>query len=52
MSQSNQWVVRTNIFDFKRKLSEERDPQKRRILEMLIAQEEAKLDKDEASRAD
>jgi len=52
MSQSNQWVVTTNIGDFKRKLSQERDPEKRRIPEMLIAQEEAKLEKSEHSRAD
>jgi hypothetical protein len=45
-------VVTTNIGDFKRKLSQERHPEKRRILEMLIAQEEAKLEKDEDSRSD
>jgi hypothetical protein len=43
MSLPNQWVVRTNIADFKRKLAEEADPARRRVLEELLAKEEAKL---------
>lgn len=43
MSPSNQWVIKTNIADFARKLAEERDPAKRRVLEELLAKEEAKL---------
>lgn len=43
MSLSNQWVIKTNIADFKRKLAEETDPARRRVLEELLAKEEAKL---------
>lgn len=39
-----EWVTLKNIEDFKRKLAEEKDPNKRRILEELLAKEEAKND--------
>jgi hypothetical protein len=38
-----EWVTHKNIEDFKGKLAEEKDPEKRRILEALLAQEEEKL---------
>ncbi len=38
-----EWVTLKNIEDFKRKLAEEKDPYKRRILETLLAQEREKL---------
>jgi hypothetical protein len=37
-----QWIILKNIEDFKRKLAEEADSEKRRILEMLLAQETEK----------
>jgi len=43
MYQSNQWVVRANMTDCKRKLETESDPDKHRILQELIDKEEAKL---------
>jgi hypothetical protein len=43
MSRSNQWVITTNINDFKDKLRAETDPDKRRVLERLLATEEEKL---------
>jgi len=36
------WVTNTNIRDFKEKIGRETDPEKRRILEKLLAQEEQK----------
>ena len=35
----SQWITAKNITDFTRKLAEEIDPEKRRILKMLLAQE-------------
>ncbi len=37
-----EWVTETNIKDFARKISEERDPEKRRILQELLEREKAK----------
>ena len=37
-----EWVTETNIKDFTRKISEEKDPEKRRILEELLDKEKAK----------
>jgi len=39
-----EWVTLKNIQDFKRKIAEEKDPEKRRILEELLAKEQAKRD--------
>ena len=39
----SQWVTFKNIVDFKDKIRREVDPQKRAILEKLLAQEEDKL---------
>jgi hypothetical protein len=38
----NDWVTETNISDFQRKITEEKDPTKRRILEELLAREKMK----------
>jgi hypothetical protein len=38
-----EWVTLKNIEDFKRKLGEEKDPEKRRILQELLAKEQMKL---------
>ena len=38
-----EWVTQKNIEDFTRKISEEKDPEKRRVLERLLEQEKAKL---------
>lgn len=43
----NRWVARTNIDDFRRKLAEEKDLNKQRILRELIAKEEQKLQEDQ-----
>lgn len=43
MGQWNEWIVQTNIADFKRKLDIESNPEKRRILRELLRNEEAKL---------
>jgi hypothetical protein len=37
------WVTLKNIEDFKRKLAEEKDPERRRILEEFLAKEQVKL---------
>ena len=53
MGQWNEWVVRTNLADFKRKLEIETNPDKRRILQELLRNEEAKrldLEGDEVAR--
>lgn len=38
-----EWVTLKNIEDFKPKLGEEKDPEKRRILQELLAKEQMKL---------
>ena len=43
MGQWNDWVVRTNLADFKRKLEIETNPDKRRVLQELLRKEETKL---------
>lgn len=50
MSPSNQWVVRANISDFKQKLEGEKDADKRRVLELLLAKEQEKLASSEKDR--
>lgn len=35
----SQWIIAKNIDDFRRKIAEEIDPEKRRVLTMLLAQE-------------
>ena len=37
------WIATKNLDDFRRKLAEEKNPDKRRILTELIAEEEQKL---------
>jgi hypothetical protein len=37
------WIAIKNLNDFRRKLAEEKDPDKRRVLTELIAKEEQKL---------
>jgi hypothetical protein len=39
----NRWVAEANISVFKRKITEETDSDKRRILKELLAKEEEKL---------
>jgi hypothetical protein len=47
----NDWVTETNISDFQRKITEEKDPTKRRILEELLAREKMKrLHMDQSQR--
>jgi hypothetical protein len=51
MPTTDRFVARLNIEHFQRKLAEETDEAKRRILKELLAEEEAKLAKlEEASR--
>ena len=38
----SEWVIEKNIEDFTRKIATEKDPEKRRILEELLAKEQAK----------
>jgi hypothetical protein len=38
----NDWVTEKNISDFQRKITEEKDPAKRRILQELLAQQKEK----------
>jgi hypothetical protein len=50
-SHMNDWVMETNISDFQRKITEETDPTKRRILEELLAREKMKrLHMDQSQR--
>lgn len=44
------WVTDQNIQDFKRKIAEEKDPEKRRILEQLLVQEQQKLARGQGTR--
>ena len=43
MNQSDEWVTRTNISDFRRKLETETNADKRRVIAELLEKEEAKL---------
>ncbi|HKT17383.1 MAG TPA: hypothetical protein VJR47_05025 [Stellaceae bacterium] len=49
----NRWIAAKNVDDFRRKLANEKDPDRRRILAELLASEEQKLrepDTDEEAR--
>ncbi len=44
----SQWTATKNIEHFKKLLAEEKDPDKRRVLQMLLAREEEKQRQDHA----